>query len=89
MAEINLEIIPLVIIVFRKKDGGIGGCSKKSVPKSERFFDNRYTKMIVVRKNPRSDAGNLLKEKRISVIPGRPVHLRYRQPIGVLQAHCN
>jgi hypothetical protein len=25
-----------------KKDGGISGCSKKNVPKSERFFDNRY-----------------------------------------------
>jgi hypothetical protein len=30
--------------VFRKKDGGISGSSKKSVPKSERFFDNRFTK---------------------------------------------
>jgi hypothetical protein len=36
------RIIPLVIIAFRKKDGGLSGCSKKSVPKSERFFDNRY-----------------------------------------------
>jgi len=35
-------IIPLVIIAFRKKDGDIGGCSKKSAPKSERSFDNRY-----------------------------------------------
>jgi hypothetical protein len=34
--------IPLVIIAFRKKNGGISGSSKKSVPKSERFFDNRY-----------------------------------------------
>jgi hypothetical protein len=25
------------------KDGGISGCSKKNVPQSERFFDNRYS----------------------------------------------
>jgi len=37
-----LLTIPLVIIAFRKKDGGISVCSKKGVPKSERFFDNRY-----------------------------------------------
>jgi hypothetical protein len=34
--------MPLGIMAFRKKDGGISGCSKKSIPKSERFFDNRY-----------------------------------------------
>jgi hypothetical protein len=34
-------IIPLVIIAFRKKDGGISACSKKNVLKSKRFFDNR------------------------------------------------
>jgi hypothetical protein len=37
-----LRFILLVIIAFRKKDGGISGCNKKSVPKSERFFDDRY-----------------------------------------------
>jgi hypothetical protein len=36
------RFIPLVIIAFRKKDGGISGCSKKSAPQAERFFDNRY-----------------------------------------------
>jgi NosR/NirI family nitrous oxide reductase transcriptional regulator len=40
--SITRRFIPLVIIAFRKKDGGISGCSKKSVPKPERFFDNRY-----------------------------------------------
>jgi hypothetical protein len=37
-----IGFMPLVIIAFRNKDGGISGCNKKSVPKSERFFDNRY-----------------------------------------------
>jgi hypothetical protein len=31
--------------MFRKKDGGISGCSKKNVRKSERFFDDHYKRM--------------------------------------------
>jgi hypothetical protein len=42
MNRLVYRIIPLVIIAFRKKDGGISGGSKKSVPKSKRFFDKRY-----------------------------------------------
>ncbi|MGD9053829.1 MAG: hypothetical protein PVG17_18365 [Desulfobacterales bacterium] len=33
------ELAPLVIIMFRKKDGGIS-VGAKNVPQSERFFDN-------------------------------------------------
>jgi hypothetical protein len=43
----DINSIPLVIIAFRKKDGGISGCSKKSAPRSGRFFDNRYKEMML------------------------------------------
>jgi 3-hydroxymyristoyl/3-hydroxydecanoyl-(acyl carrier protein) dehydratase len=35
--------IPLVILMFQKKDGGISVVAK-NVPQSERFFDNHYKK---------------------------------------------
>jgi hypothetical protein len=37
----NSSFIPLVIIMFRKKNGGISVVAK-NVPQSERFFDNHY-----------------------------------------------
>jgi hypothetical protein len=46
--SVAAETIPLIINALRKKDGGIGGCSKKTVPKSERFFDNRYNSQRIL-----------------------------------------
>jgi hypothetical protein len=39
--------IPLVIFMFRNKDGGISGCSKKTFGAAERFFDNLYNLVCV------------------------------------------
>jgi hypothetical protein len=36
--KIARDFIPLVIIVFGKKDGGISGCSKKKRPEIGTFF---------------------------------------------------